>query len=75
MAKICVICTDKIGALTGKIKLSDGNYVCKKCFSRAGLLQVSQMFKWYNLYRQNKLKQNFLQTLRIYLLKIFRKID
>ncbi|MDV4349520.1 DUF4428 domain-containing protein, partial [Enterococcus faecium] len=33
MAKICVICTDKIGALTGKIKLSDGNYVCKKCFS------------------------------------------
>ncbi|HEE9727225.1 TPA: DUF4428 domain-containing protein, partial [Enterococcus faecium] len=36
MAKICVICTDKIGALTGKIKLSDGNYVCKKCFSRAG---------------------------------------
>lgn len=27
MAKICVICTDKIGALTGKIKLSDGNYV------------------------------------------------
>ncbi|ENZ9221619.1 SHOCT domain-containing protein [Enterococcus hirae] len=36
MAKICVICTNKIGSLTGKIKLSDGNYVCKKCFSRAG---------------------------------------
>ncbi|MFZ4908211.1 SHOCT domain-containing protein [Enterococcus thailandicus] len=36
MAKSCVICTDKIGALTGKIKLSDGNYVCKKCFSHAG---------------------------------------
>ncbi|BDP50853.1 hypothetical protein EfmJHP10_22890 [Enterococcus faecium] len=38
----------------------------KNAFLVLVLLQVSQMFKWYNLYRQNKLKQNFLQTLRIY---------
>lgn len=36
MAKICVICNEKIGALTGKVKLMDGGYICKKCFTRAG---------------------------------------
>ncbi|OJG35417.1 hypothetical protein RV00_GL002602 [Enterococcus devriesei] len=36
MAKICVGCENKIGALSSGYKLGDGDYACKNCFKLAG---------------------------------------
>lgn len=36
MAKFCPVCKKDIGVFTGKVKLKDGEYVCTKCWGKAG---------------------------------------